>query len=238
MDIRSSYLGLVIVSLFCLVLMGASPEKKDENKATPLKQSVPSPAKLKASKNEYAEIDISLTNESMKKLTQGTAKEKAEIMAAIKKSPGNYTPPVLYEFSNALFEEGKEKEGAFWFHAGQLRGRFDANRCADISARKAIVMLDKRYNERMEQYMIANLEKVEALVKKVVKWDRKTPRQYDHRWINLRSMKAVQASLSGKKGKTFDPLSLPEEEWKAIEKKTRKDYIEEIRNLVLKMKKS
>lgn len=43
--------------------------------------------------------------------------------------------------------------------------------------------------------MFKRLTKLEELVPKVVEWDRKTPYNYDHRWINLHGMDAMLSGL-------------------------------------------
>jgi hypothetical protein len=55
-----------------------------------------------------------------------------------------------------------------------------------------------------------------AVVERVVEWDRATPHDYDHRWINLHGMGAVTGS---------GPLSRPAAEWPAIGERTREEYL-------------
>jgi hypothetical protein len=122
-----------------------------------------------------------------------------------------------------LFDQGLRDEGAFWLYAGQLRARYDANRCADVSARQAVAVLTDRFGPPINLYMFKDLPKLEALIPKVVDWDRKTPHDYDHRWINLHGMNAIMESLDGT-GKP-KPLSLPRAQWDAIAEKTRADFL-------------
>jgi secreted protein with Ig-like and vWFA domain len=78
-------------------------------------------------KGEYATIDTRLANDSLQFLTKGTAEDRDRTIEAIQAHPENYAPPVLYGISNVLFAAGKQDDALFWFYAGQLRARVDAN---------------------------------------------------------------------------------------------------------------
>ena len=188
-------------------------------------------------KGEYAKIDTSLTIKTMQALAGGTAEERHQAIESIKASPDRYTPPVFYLLSNVLFEDGMQEEAAFWFYAGQLRGSFDANRCADITAREAISVLNERYGPLINQFMVPRLAKLEELIPQVVEWDRKTPHNYDHRWINLHGTDAL---LSGLDAESSDgkpkALSLPEKQWGEIAEKTRRDYLADFREALVQLK--
>ena len=182
----------------------------------------------------YAEIDTQLATETMRALQKGSRKEKAQTIDAIKASPDKYAPPVFYLLSNVLFERGEKDEGAFWFYAGQLRARFDANRCADSSARQAVSALNQEYGPPINQYAFKDIPKLEALIQRVVEWDRQTPHNYDHRWINLHGMGAM---LSGLGASSSDAkLSLPADQWELIAEKTRVDYLDGFQQAMAQMK--
>jgi hypothetical protein len=120
----------------------------------------------------------------------------------------------------------------FWYYAGQLRAGFDAKRCTDVSARQAVAVLNEKLGGPIVQYAVQNLAKVEALIPRVVEWDRRTPHNYDHRWINLHGMAAMSASMGkapeGKPG----PLSVPKDQWNAIAEANRADYLANFRKAV------
>jgi len=178
-----------------------------------------------APRGEYARIDVRLANETIADLSTGTEAEQDRAIEAVLAAPQKYAPPVLYVLSNTLFAKGRKDDGAFWFYAGQLRARFDANRCADVSARQAVAVLNQEFGTPINQYMFKDVPKLEALVAKVVEWDRKTSHDYDHRWINLHGMTAMIESLDSPEGKP-KALSLPRAQWDAIAEKTRSDYVE------------
>ena len=177
-------------------------------------------------KGEYAAIDVDLMNKTIQILGKGSSEERQEAIGKITASPENYAPPVFYLLSNILFQDGKKDEGAFYFYAGQLRARFDANRCADMSAREAVDVLNGMFGPMINKYTFQDVSRLEEIIVKVVEWDRTTPHHYDHRWINLHGLNAVRTALD-----TDDPnakstaLSLPKEQWDGIAEQTRADYL-------------
>src|SRR5688572_5798969 len=86
----------------------------------------------------FAQIDASVANEAIRSLSTGSQKEKETTINAVRATPENYAPPVFYALSSVLFDMGEKDDATFWFYVGQLRARFDANRCADSSARQAV----------------------------------------------------------------------------------------------------
>ena len=94
---------------------------------------------------EFKKIDIRLVEGAINALLKGSADEKQNAIAQVKAAPERYAPLVFYAMSEALFQDGKKDDAAFWFYAGQLRARFDANRCLDVSARSAVGLLNQRY---------------------------------------------------------------------------------------------
>lgn len=193
--------------------------------------------KIVTPKGIYAQIDVRLTKEAMHALAKGTPVEKQKAIESIKTKPENYAPPVFYLLSNILFQDGKKDEGAFWFYAGQLRARFDANRCADVSARQAVGILNQQYGTPINKYMFQNIPKLEELIPRVVEWDRKTPHNYDHRWINLHGMRAMTSALDTKNSNSTQAvLSLPNEQWDSIAEKTRIDYLSGFKKLMIQTK--
>jgi hypothetical protein len=184
-------------------------------------------------RGEYAKIDTRVAREAIEALSSGAPDRQARTVAAVTAAPQKYAPPVFYALSRALFEQDKKDEAAFWYYAGQLRARFDANRCADVSARQAVSLLNREYGGPINKHATQDLAKLEQLVERVVAWDRRTPHDYDHRWINLHGMGAI---LSAKEGAKPAPLSLPKSDWPAIADKTRQDYLSGLRKAMERMK--
>jgi hypothetical protein len=196
---------------------------------------VPAQERVLQPKGEFAQIDTRLANETIEVLAEGSAEEQQRTIQRIKDQPENFASPVFCVLSNALFQRGEKDDAAFWFYAGQLRARFDANRCADATARQAVSELNRRFGPAINQYAFEDVPKLEALIASVVEWDRRTPHRYDHRWINLHGMAAMMSGLGGKSGAS-PGLSAPDEEWEKIAEKTRTDYLNGFRRAIAQRK--
>lgn len=161
---------------------------------------------------EFAKIDVKEQNAMLEKILKG---DDASILKVIDQ-PENFNPVVLYGLSSALFANGKKEEAAFWFYVGQLRGRSDANKALDMSARAGIGALNQKFGRAINQYAMKDISKLKEIVAEVVKFDESTPRNYDPRWISLHGMDVFLE----KEKVAFEP----ESKWEAINTKTRNDY--------------
>lgn len=185
-------------------------------------------------KGVYAEIDTIKSREAIQLLSDKSEEKVSNTILSIKANPENYAPPVLYELSRALFSRDQKDEAAFWYYAGQLRARFDANRCSDISARQAVAVLNQEYGTPINQYTFQDLNKLESLIHRVVEWDRSTPYNYDHRWINLHGLGATLSAMGEPSSDTS--LSLPVEQWETIAENTRKKHLENLEEVLIQAK--
>ncbi len=167
----------------------------------------------------YAAIDTRLANDTIRALKQSNAELRSELIQSITGHPENYAPPVFYLVSAILFKEDKKDDAAFWFYAGQLRGRIDANICADKSARQAIDILNQEFGTPINQYAFRYMAKLAKTIENVLRWEETTEYKYDRRWINLHGIHAFPF-----KADTITALSAPQEEWENIRKKTRDEY--------------
>lgn len=172
---------------------------------------------------EYATIDTGPAMALMKRLHSTSADTRDAAIREVLATPQSVMPTVLYALSYALFAKGEKDEAAFWFYAGQLRARYDANRCADVSARQAVAVLNQNYGPPINQYAFQDISKLKKLIPMVVEWEEKTPHDYDHRWINLHGMGAMMRSFDADKAPK--PLSLPEADWPRIGQETREAYL-------------
>jgi len=168
----------------------------------------------------YKDIDVRLSVETVKALRESKGEQQMKVANAIIATPAAYSPPVLYVLSSVLFEQGKKDDAIFWLYAGQLRGRIDANICADKTAAKIINAMNGRFSQPLGQYASTNLTLLSNMVDRVVAWEEKTPCNYDRRWINLHGVNAMN-------GNTNSPLSAPLDQWEAIRKRTRDDFASE-----------
>lgn len=165
----------------------------------------------------YKTIDVRLATDTMKALRESKGQAQQKVIGAVISHPEDFAPPVLYMLSSVLFEQDKKDEAVFWFYAGQLRGRIDANICTDKSAAAAIAEMNQRFGTPINQYSFTNLSLLTSTVDRVLAWEENTPCHYDRRWINLHGMAAMT-------GDTNAPVSAPKEQWEAIRKRTRDDY--------------
>ena len=184
-----------------------------------------------APQGEYAKIDTSGIIRDMKILDGGDKTAREALIKKIKKAPGVYAPPVFMPMAQCLYEK-EDYEGAyFWFCFGRLRGRYDAARCADVSAREGIDAMITNVNPELRKYptTLKNPDDIVTLAKRIVKLDEVTPYRYDHRWLNLHGMNAF---INGKQ-----PLSLPESEWPSLAREVRKDFLKGAEELAVALKK-
>lgn len=175
-----------------------------------------------------SKIDNSIIDTAEKKLLKDTPEARDKFIAKVKQHPEKYPPVVFYLMSRALFEKGEKDDAAFWFYAGQLRARTDANICADKTARQAVSVLNMTFGTPINQYTFQDKDKLEKTVKEVIAWDESTPHHYDQRWINPHGMESFKD-----KGKKV-PESLPQKDWDKIREATRKSYLDSF-NKVMKI---
>ena len=176
-------------------------------------------------KGVFSEIAIEKQNKAIEKIQEKNKKNKKKkklIIDNIRENPNDFNPPVLYALSRELFEQENKDEACYWFYLAQLRGRYDANLCMDNSAKQASMILTIEYGQDINKYALQDIDELEKTIAKVVNYVRENEENYDHRWINLHGMWAVQAGLSDKEENR--ELSKPKEEWEAIKKKTVDNY--------------
>jgi ankyrin repeat protein len=193
--------------------MPASPTRSDDIPSFP-----PNVIEIKP-QGEFAEIDTEKQIAAMKALGNGDA----DMIKAVIESPQSYSPPVLCQLAFTLFAQGDKDEAVFWFYAGVLRARSDAQKSNDISARQGVGVLNM-YGQHIHEYAFSDREKLLETIRRVVEWDKATPRDYDPRWIALHGMGAFLDSEVA-----FEPPS----EWDRINTETREAYwrqFEEILN--------
>lgn len=170
-------------------------------------------------KGIYKEIDVEKHNKVIDILGGENKDLKTKIIDSILAKPNYYNPPVIYVLSKELFLSDRKEEAKFWFYVGQLRARYDANLCLDNTAKQAVSVLNELYGPDINQYAFQNFDSLELTVNKVVAFVRTNEENYDHRWINLHGMDAVQ----NKKNKE---ISEPKYKWAEIKTKTVDDYYE------------
>jgi hypothetical protein len=185
-------------------------------------------------KGVFARID---TNRTRKVIEDMSSQDPRRVSRAIEKiiaAPGTFQPPAFFALAASLYKEGKAEEAIFWLNADRVRARFDANRCADVSARQAVRVLSMQMPADLIKEQFKDLDCFRSLVVKAIEWDRTTPHDYDHRWINLHGMGAMMSGLDDGADKDRRPVetSLPEEQWPAIAEQTQKEYLRELDEVI------
>lgn len=182
----------------------------------------------------YAQIDIKQTYEAFNVLRNGDEASIHKKVEEIVNHPENFSPTVFYELAWMLFEQGQKDDAVRWFYAGFLRSKFDANLCTDESVQDFISELTLSIGREIIRYSSQDSKKFEQTVKEVLEWDLATPFNYDHRWINLYGMKAqtyLQEVQKGKKPEKDIVMSAPKSKWEEIHRKTREEFLTDIKNL-------
>jgi hypothetical protein len=176
----------------------------------------------------YKEIAVGEQNKMIEKLTDSLLWKDAAL--AVSQNPNKYAPPVLYVLAAMLFEDAKHDEAMYWFYLAQLRARYDANRCADVTARQAVTILNNDFGPPINEYAFKHTDELKVTIAKVVKFVQDNEELYDNRWINLHGMGAMSASLNSNTKKV--DLSLPEKDWPKIKKETVDRYYSDFKKYV------
>lgn len=187
-------------------------------------------------KGEYANIDTKKTLAVMQMFANTKGRENELVVHEVKEHSSRYSPPVLLALASLLFRRGDVDDAIFWFNAGRLRGNFDAARCADVSARSGISAMTLAMPVELRTAQFGDIEKLRATIAKVLRWDEVTPYNYDHRWINLHGMAAINSGL-GDGSQTSQPMSVPKDTWDALAKQTRVQYMDALEQAIKVQKK-
>ncbi len=184
----------------------------------------------------YSEVDTKLVMDTIKEFRSGQAGADRAALK-IQADPSKFAPLIFYPLASHLFAQGKKDEAVEWLLRGQLRTRYDANRCADVSARSGVATLNAGISPKIKAYMNEIMTtKLPDIVERVIEWDRTTPYNYDERWLNLHGMGAIQDGLKGG-AKEEVVFSLPKNEWPSIAEKTRQDYFDGFKKVMDSAKK-
>jgi hypothetical protein len=171
---------------------------------------------------EFSSIDTKPTMAIVQKLHGTVGHENDDLIEQITKNGGNYMPPTLFAVAEWFYRQGDINNAIFWFNAARLRGTFDATLCTDVSARSAIPALIQQMPRELIKKQFDDVTTLKEIIDRVLKWDEATPYNYDHRWINLHGMRAINSGLG--RVNSNEPLTVASDKWDALAKQTRERY--------------
>ena len=170
----------------------------------------------------YAEIDIAGQNRMMQQLYD--IKTRNASVDTIFNNIMHYNPPVIYLFSQALYMNGEKDPAVEWYLYAQLNAMYDAARCADNTAKQAVLILEERFRPTLEEYMKQNKTKVTESAKKVIYLFKNLKTDYDIRWINLHGMGAFAGAFGEELPKETPKLTEDKLLWPAMQTKVLKEF--------------
>ncbi|MBM7456956.1 hypothetical protein HNR62_002858 [Oceanisphaera litoralis] len=173
--------------LLCGLLAACSSQPPAEQAEQPAPASGSQAPQAITPKGEFAQIDVSRSQQAMDAITSGQGDTINEIL----QSPNDYAPPVLYLMSAVMFDNDYQDQATFWYYAAQLRARSDANKSGDDTAHNAVNQLNQRFGVRIAPYSTSNPERLQGIVSQVLEWDSEQSRNYDPRWIALQGKDVV-----------------------------------------------
>ena len=188
-------------------------------------RSAGSPPTVPAEEPTPAGVDTTLLCVTLCSLVGRRQVGRDAAVSAVRADPGRFPPPVLYALAHLLCREGEPIEALCWYHAGQLRARFDVERCADPTVADVPAQLRRQFGGPVNRYAFdeADPAVLAAIVHRAVHWDRTTPHAYDHRWINLHGTRAFADP-----GSTV-PTSRPRRSWSRLAEQVRADHLDGLR---------
>jgi ankyrin repeat protein len=153
-----------------------------------------------------------------------------------------FAPPVLCVVGAVLARETRMDDAMFWFYAGQLRTRFDVNRCANKDVGNVAYLMKCWYGSAIERYAFSHPAALKTVLRRVLEWDVKAPYDYDPHWVDARAKLDRNGVVVNPD--TFQERTIPdpalgncetvavlvdEKLWPDIAKKTREDFRSELR---------
>jgi hypothetical protein len=171
---------------------------------------------------QYATIETGPTIAAIQKLRFGPASEESDIANRVAHDSGAYTPPVLFALAEWYYRQGNIDRAIFWLNAAGLRGRFDGLICTDRTAISAVAELSQKEPQDLYRQQFQDRDRIRKIVEEVIDWDEHTKARYDHRWISLHGLRAIDSGLG--KDVSNEPLTVPEERWQRIAEDNRANY--------------
>lgn len=209
--------------LLCALLAACSSKPSVEQAEKPAPDTSSQSPQEVTPNGEFAQIDVSRSQQAMDAITSG----KADTINEILKTPNEYAPPVLYLMSAIMFDNDYQDQATFWYYAAQLRARSDANKSGDNTAHAAVNQLNQRFGIRIAPYSMSNPQRLQGIVSQVLQWDSEQTRSYDPRWI----------ALQGKDVVTETKVNFaPRDKWQEIDALTRSQFRQGLEQALTKLR--
>jgi hypothetical protein len=170
----------------------------------------------------YAEIDIEGQNRMMKQLYDPQTRNAS--VDTIFNNITHYNPPVIYLFSEALFVNGEKESAIQWYLYAQLNAMYDAARCADNSAKQAVMILEERFRPTLDEYMKNNKNTITTSAEKSIDLFKKVQSDYDIRWINLHGINSFEGAFGEELPKETPKLTEDKLLWPSMKAKVLKEF--------------
>lgn len=176
-----------------------------------------------ALKGVYAEIETAREAKAIQTLRNGSERQQEQMAEKIVEQPERYAPVVFFHLANYFFEQDDRNKAIFWLYAARIRTHYDIKRCTDRSVGDAVEVLNRQLLDLLRLIQFEDLENARRLMKQAVAWDRKTPHEYDARWIALHGL---GPSLPTPEEGAARSLTVPRSEWKGLAEQHRKEYLQ------------
>jgi hypothetical protein len=171
---------------------------------------------------EYATIETGPTIALIREIRSGPTAKATDIANRVTQDSGAYSPPVLFALAEWYYRQANIDRALFWLNAAGLRGQFDGLICTDRTAISAVAELSQQEPQDLYRVQFQDRERIKKIVWEVIDWDSRTVAHYDHRWISLHGVRAIDSGLG--KNTSTEPLTVPQDQWQKIAEENRDRY--------------
>ncbi len=141
-------------------------------------------------KGEYATIDNKLSHEAFVTLVATSIQPyyKFHVANQVGAKPSLYNPSALLGLGIMRLRQKDYEQGAFFVRAALLRTYIDVQMSQDPSLQDlGQIMMQEMHNFVPSLDKEAFSKAWDAVTDEVIAWDKEVPRDYDRRWVSLRS---------------------------------------------------
>lgn len=183
--------NILLVCLCLGMLSGCVQVTKDGKPIEEKKSNAPVHLELNkvlvSYKGEYLQLNYVQTERLVNEILSGNI----DTIKSVLENPNDYEPPVLMAYADQVFMAGQPEVAMFWYYTAQLRARSDANKSLDSSVQDGVTKLSSTYGKSIGQYALANLDKLQKVMDKVIEWDKTSERNYNPKWVAILGQEAL-----------------------------------------------